>query len=156
MSRQRRRPPSWRHFRLPWPLAKPLQLPPVTLLRSSGKGKEALQAGQFSVAEKDFQSVIALDPTSAAPHINLGVTYMREKRWDDALVELKRADSLTPHQSGIQLNIGLAHYRKNDYAAAIEPFTASLRLAPESLQARYLLGLCYFFTNKYQRRRPTR
>jgi tetratricopeptide (TPR) repeat protein len=114
------------------------------------QGKAALQAGRYAAAEKDFKSVIALDPTSASPHINLGVTYMREKRWDDALVEFQKADSFAPRQSGIQLNIGLAHYRKNDYPAAIEPFTASLRLAPDSLQARYLLGLCYFFTNKYR------
>jgi tetratricopeptide (TPR) repeat protein len=114
------------------------------------QGKEALQAGQLHLAEKDFRGVIALDPKSAAPHINLGVTYMREKRWDDALVELRKAESLAPNQSGVQLNIGLAYYRKNDFASAIEPFAATLRLEPASAQARYLLGLCYFFTNKYK------
>ena len=114
------------------------------------QGKEALQAGHFELAEDDFRRVIALDPSSAAPHINLGVTYMREKRWDDALAELRKAELLAPNQPGIQLNIGLAHYRKNDFSSAIEPFAAALRLAPDSLQARYLLGLCYFFTNKYK------
>ena len=114
------------------------------------QGKEALQAGQLDLAEKDFQRVIALDPKAAAPHINLGVTYMREKRWDDALVELRKAESLAPNQPGVQLNIGLAYYRKNDFASAIEPFAAILRLEPASVQARYLLGLCYFFTNKYK------
>jgi len=101
-------------------------------------------------AEEDFRRVIALDPKSAAAHVNLGVTYMREKRWDDALVELRKAESLSPNESGIRLNIGLAYYRKSDFDLAIEPFTAALRGAPDSLQARYLLGLCYFFTNKYK------
>jgi tetratricopeptide (TPR) repeat protein len=114
------------------------------------QGKEALQAGHFELAEDDFRCVIALDPSSAAPHINLGVTYMREKRWDDALAELRKAELLAPNQPGVQLNIGLAHYRKNDFSSAIEPFAAALRLAPDSLQARYLLGLCYFFTNRYK------
>ncbi len=114
------------------------------------QGKAALQAGRLDLAEKDFRGVIALDPKSAAPHINLGVTYMREKRWDDALVEFRKAESLAPNQSGVQLNIGLAYYRKNDFASAIEPFGATLRLEPGSVQARYLLGLCYFFTNKYK------
>ena len=127
--------------------ATPSSSDPGTLFR---KGKEALQAGQLDVAEKDFRRVIALDPKSPAPHINLGVTYMREKRWDDALVELRKADSLAPNQPGVQLNIGLAYYRKNDFASAIEPFAATLRLEPASVQARYLLGLCYFFTNKYK------
>ncbi len=114
------------------------------------QGKDALQAGQLELAEKDFQRVIALDPRSAAPHINLGVTFMREKRWNDALGEFRKAESLAPNQPGVQLNIGLAYYRKNDFASAIGPFAATLRLEPASVQARYLLGLCYFFTNKYK------
>jgi tetratricopeptide (TPR) repeat protein len=114
------------------------------------QGKDALQAGQLDLAEKDFQRVIALDPKSAAPHINLGVTYMREKRWNDALAELRKAESLAPNQPGVQLNLGLAYYRKNDFASAIEPFVTTLHLDPASVQARYLLGLCYFFTNKYK------
>jgi tetratricopeptide (TPR) repeat protein len=123
-------------------------LQPATIFR---QGVQAMQNGQLTVAEEDFRTVIALDPGSGAAHVNLGVAYMREKRWDDALVELRKAQSLSPHEAGIPLNIGLAHYRKNDFAAAIEPFSASLQLAPQSLQARYLLGLCYFFTNQYQR-----
>ncbi|HXP10572.1 MAG TPA: tetratricopeptide repeat protein, partial [Acidobacteriaceae bacterium] len=113
-------------------------------------GKSAMENGRLMRAEEDFRRVIALDPKSAAAHVNLGVTYMREKRWDDALVELRKAESLSPNESGIRLNIGLAYYRKSDFDLAIEPFTAALRGAPDSLQARYLLGLCYFFTNKYK------
>ena len=114
-----------------------------------------MQNGQLAIAEDDFRNVIVLDPHSGAAHVNLGVAYMREKRWDDALVELRKAQALSPDQPGIPLNIGLAYYRKNDFAAAIEPFTASLQQAPQSLQARYLLGLCYFFTNQYQQASET-
>jgi len=119
---------------------------PAALFR---QGKEAMQSGQFALAEERFRQVIALDPNSAASYINLGVTYMREKRWDEALVPLRKAEVLAPGEAGVPLNIGLAYYRKNDFSSATEPFAASLRLAPDSLQARYLLGLCYFFTSKY-------
>ncbi len=114
------------------------------------QGMQALQNGQTAVAEEDFQKVISLDPKSGSAYVNLGVAYMREKRWDDALVALRRAELLSPGQPGISLNIGLAYYRKNDFSSAIEPFNTSLQRAPDSLQARYLLGLCYFFTNKYK------
>jgi tetratricopeptide (TPR) repeat protein len=127
-------------------------LPPATIFR---QGVQAMQNGQLALAEEDFRTVIALDPLSGAAHVNLGVAYMREKRWDDALVELRKAQSLSPHEPGIPLNIGLAHYRKNEFAAAIEPFAASLQLAPQSLQARYLLGLCYCFTHRYQQAADT-
>jgi tetratricopeptide (TPR) repeat protein len=114
------------------------------------QGMQAMQTGQLSAAEDDFRQVIALDPKSGSAHVNLGVAYMRERQWDDALVELHQAESLSPNVPGIRLNIGLAHYRKNEFDAAIEPFSEVLQREPDSLQARYLLGLCYFFTNKYK------
>ncbi len=114
------------------------------------EGMQALKSGELSKAEDMFRRVVALDPKSGAAHINLGVTYMRERRWDDALTELHRAESLSPNVPGIYLNIGLAYYRKSDFDAAIEPFLQTLKLQPNSLQASYLLGLCYFFTNRYK------
>ena len=113
------------------------------------QGKQAMQSGELAQAEADFRQVIALDPKLGAAHVNLGVIYMREKRWDDALAELHKAETLSPREAGILLNIGLVYYRQSDFSSAIEPFSATLRQAPDSLQARYLLGLCYFFTNKY-------
>jgi tetratricopeptide (TPR) repeat protein len=118
-------------------------------------GKQAMQSGQLTVAEDCFRRVIALDPNSAAAHIDLGVTYMREKRWDDALVQLRKSKLLAPNEPGIQLNIGLAYYRKSEFTSAIGPFAAVLKATPDSLQAKYLLGLCYFFTNKYQQASDT-
>src|SRR6266704_3257100 len=94
------------------------------------RGKQAMLSGQLTLAEADFRRVIALDPKSGAAHINLGVTYMRQKRWDDALAELHTAESLSPHEPGILLNIGLVYYRKSEFAAAIEPFSATLHQAP--------------------------
>jgi tetratricopeptide (TPR) repeat protein len=114
------------------------------------EGLQAMKSDQLSQAEDMFRRVIALDPKSGAAHINLGVTYMRERRWDDALAELHRAETISPNVPGIQLNIGLAYYRKSDFDAAIEPFSETLKLQPNSLQASYLLGLCYFFTNRYK------
>jgi superkiller protein 3 len=114
------------------------------------QGAQALKNGEFRRAEELFRRVIALDPKSGAAHINLGVTYMRERRWDDAMAELHQAETISPSVPGIQLNIGLIHYRKSDFDGAIEPFSKVLKLEPDSLQASYLLGLCYFFTNRYK------
>lgn len=114
------------------------------------QGMQALQSGQLELAEKNFRKVLSLDPKSSAAHINLAVAYMREKRWDEALVQLHQAELLSPNEPGIQLNIGLAYYRRNDFVDAIKPFSAALQRKPDSQQARYLLGLCYFFTGKYK------
>ena len=108
-----------------------------------------MQNGQLELAERDFRGVIALDPKSATPHINLGVTYMRGKRWDDALVELRKAELLAPDEPGIQLNIGFAYYRRMSL-----PWRSYHSPQPcgrhRIRRRRHLLGLCYFFTNKYK------
>ena len=59
------------------------------------KGKEATQNGQLSLGEEDFRPVIALGPKSSAAYVNLDLAYMREKRWDDSLVQLHKAESFS-------------------------------------------------------------
>jgi tetratricopeptide (TPR) repeat protein len=119
------------------------------------QGRQALQSGDLALAESKFRSVLSLDSRSSAAHVNLAVAYMRERRWDEALVQLHQAELLSPDEPGIQLNIGLAYYRENDFGAAIKPFSAILQLKPDSLQARYLLGLCYFFIGEYKEAKET-
>jgi tetratricopeptide (TPR) repeat protein len=113
------------------------------------EGVEALRSGKIATAEEDFKFVIKVDPASGGAHINLGVAYMRERKWSDALAELHRAEQMYPQEPGIKLNIGLAHYKQNQFSDAIEPLSAALRSAPNSVQTRYLLGLCYFFQRSY-------
>jgi len=108
-----------------------------------------LQDDQLKRAEASFLRVIRMDPGSAAAFADLGVVYMREKRWDSALRVLKHAQQLDPKASGIRLNIGLAYFRQTHYSDAIPAFESVVMDSPDSTQARHLLGLCYFFTQKY-------
>lgn len=132
------------------PTASPAQTLAADPAVLFSEGKAALQHNDLTQAEKSFRAVIALDPNSGAARINLGVVYMRSHRWEDALVELKQAQTLLPQEPGVRLNIGLAYYRKDDYASAILPLSEALQMQPASRQARYLLGLCQFFTNHYR------
>ncbi len=112
-------------------------------------GENALRSGDLQRAEASFRKVAEIDPRSAGAYANLGVIYMRRKRWNEALQMLRKADRLAPQVAGIRLNIGLAYYRQNDFRKAIAPFESVIRDQPDSSQARYLLGLCYFFTERW-------
>jgi len=113
------------------------------------QGESALRSGDLDGAERNFQSVLALNPKVAGAYANLGVIYMRRKQWDKALTMLGKAERLAPKVPGIRLNIGLAYYRQNDFRSAISPFESVVRDQPDSLQARHLLGLCYFFAERW-------
>src|SRR5262249_31979991 len=46
------------------------------------EGQLALEKKQYKRAEEAFRTVIHLDPRSFAAYANLGVVYIREKKWD--------------------------------------------------------------------------
>jgi tetratricopeptide (TPR) repeat protein len=76
------------------------------------EGQLALEKKQHQRAEEAFRTVINLDPRSFPAYANLGVVYIREKKWDLALTMLHKAEKLNPAVAGIRLNIGLAEYRQ--------------------------------------------
>jgi tetratricopeptide (TPR) repeat protein len=116
------------------------------LARVFRAGQDALSQGRLDEAERDFREVLAKNPQAGGAYANLGVVYMRRKRWTEALETLRQAEHMMPGESGIRLNIGLAYFRQGEFLKAIAPFESVVREQPDSAQARNLLGQCYFFT----------
>jgi len=112
-------------------------------------GQNALNQGRLDEAESDFHQALALNPQLGGAYANLGVVYMREKRWEKALQMLHKAEEMMPEVAGIRLNIGLAYYRQNEFLSAIPAFESVVRDQPTALQPRHLLGLCYFFAERW-------
>ena len=54
-------------------------------------GDAALRAGKLDEAARDFQQVVAIDPSVAGAYANLGVIAMRRKQWPKALEMLHKA-----------------------------------------------------------------
>jgi tetratricopeptide (TPR) repeat protein len=112
-------------------------------------GQNALNQGRLDEAERDFRQALAVNPQLGGGYANLGVVYMREKRWGKALQMLHKAEEMMPEVAGIRLNIGLAYYRQSEFLKAIPPFESVVRDQPEAVQPRHLLGLCYFFGERW-------
>ncbi|MGA2592701.1 MAG: tetratricopeptide repeat protein [Bryobacteraceae bacterium] len=112
-------------------------------------GEQALRRGDLDGAAQRFLQVLALAPADVGAHTNLGVVYMRQQKWKQALAELEAARKLAPQVPGIRLNIGLSYYRQGEYGKATQPLESVVEDQPQSTQARRLLGLCYFFQERY-------
>ena len=123
---------------------------PRTLIAPSyGAGEQALHQGDLAAAEMAFRRVLALAPNDAGAHANLGVVYMRQRSWKQALDELETARRLAPKLAGIRLNIGLVYFRQEDYSHAVPAFESVVHDEPNCEQARQLLGICYFLDDRY-------
>jgi len=108
-----------------------------------------MRAGAWAIAEKKFLEIVATTPQDVGAHANLGVVYMREKKWKRALEELHAAEKLAPQIPGIRLDIGLVYYRQGEYHKAIAPLESVIRDQPDSVQARHLVGICYLSDERY-------
>jgi tetratricopeptide (TPR) repeat protein len=112
-------------------------------------GDSALRQGQLAEAEKNFLRIAAIKPRDLRAHVNLGVIYMRQKKWKRALEELRTAEKIAPQIPGIRFDIALVYYRQRDYHQAIAPFESVLRDQPDWPQAKYLLGICYMSEDRF-------
>ena len=121
----------------------------ATVRRSFEAGEAAMKQGQLLEAEKSFLKVTAIMPQDLRAHVNLGVIYMRQKKWKRALEELRTSEGLAPQIPGIRFNIGLVYYRQGQYHEAVAPFESVLRDQSDWQQARHLLGLSYLRDERF-------
>jgi tetratricopeptide (TPR) repeat protein len=112
-------------------------------------GDSALRRGQLAEAEQNFLKITAIKPQDLRAHVNLGVIYMRQKKWKRALEELRTAEKIAPQIPGIRFDIALVYYRQCDYHQAIAPFESVLRDQPDWPQAQHLLGICYLSEERF-------
>jgi TolB-like protein/DNA-binding winged helix-turn-helix (wHTH) protein/Tfp pilus assembly protein PilF len=75
-----------------------------------------------SVAEKELQRAIALDPSNARAHQVYGIYLRRYGRLDQSLAEQERAEELDPLTPKKKNNLGVALYSVGRYDEALEWF----------------------------------
>jgi TolB-like protein/DNA-binding winged helix-turn-helix (wHTH) protein len=75
-----------------------------------------------SVAEKELQRAIALDPSNARAHQVYGIYLRQHGRLDQSLAELERAEELDPLTPKKKNNLGVALYFVGRYDEALEWF----------------------------------
>jgi TolB-like protein/Tfp pilus assembly protein PilF len=105
----------------------------------------------WSGSEREFQRAIALNPSSARAHqaygfVLLGLT----GRFEEAIVELKRALELDPLSLLINGNLGIVFYLARQYDQAIEQERKTLDLDANFIVAHWYLGLSYVQKSMYK------
>jgi len=74
---------------------------------------------------------------------NLGVAYMNQQRFDQALKNFDRAVALDPKLTVAQLNRGIALLYKQELKSALKAITEATEKLPEDPHGWYSLGLVY-------------
>jgi tetratricopeptide (TPR) repeat protein len=95
------------------------------------RGVLEMSRERYDVAEKNFDSALALLPKLAEAHVNLGSTLINMKRYDDGVRETELGLSLksTEPERGYY-NLGIAYERLGNVQKAYESYRQASALAP--------------------------
>ena len=100
----------------------------------------AFAPSNFSVGDGELRHAIELSPNLAVARYNLGLSFIRQGRLDEASAELMKARALDPLSSVIARAVAIPYYFKRDYARAFELLRQANELGPP-LSATWEIGL---------------
>ena len=100
----------------------------------------AFAPSNFPVGDRKLWHAIELNPNLAVAHYNLGLSFIRQGRLDEAIVELRKARELDPLSSVIARAAAIPYYFKRDYKRAFELLREANELGP-ALSATWEIGL---------------
>jgi TolB-like protein/Flp pilus assembly protein TadD len=110
--------------------------------RTSLAHVKATQDWDWHGAEREFQMAISLDPRYATAHHWYAMSCLVPLgRLDEALEEMRIAQSLDPVSSIVARDLALIHAYRRDYEAALEQCDHTIELNPHFSPAYWALGV---------------
>ena len=97
----------------------------------------------WAAAEQEFRITIALNPNYEIGYDWYGYYLTAMKRYDEAIIILKKAAELDPLSVPIATDIGFSFYYSGNYDLAIKKLQASLQMNPKFTLAHIWMGRCY-------------
>lgn len=133
----------------------PATLPAVFLLMmwfcsaspDLGTATVLYRRGDFAGAVSKLEALKHANPDTAEVHFWLGKSYLKERRWDDAVKSLERAVELSPSSGAYHLWLGRAYGRKAEHSflfsafgwarKTLRSFEKAVEVDPRNLDARF-------------------
>ena len=108
--------------------------------RLLAEGERAESAHQSESEFRSFEQAVKIAPREEAPHEELGIYYLGQKKYDEAVQEFQEAIRLTEGDDHPRLQLGLAYQLKGDPQKAQQIFEAALGQNPQTTEGRKLLA----------------
>ena len=107
-----------------------------TLQQYSEAGQRALAAGHYEEAESDFKKLLQIAPDIAEMHATLGLVYFQEKKFDQAVTELKQALKLKPALGKASTLLAMSLSEVGEYKEALPGLQKCFPQAPDPATKR--------------------
>lgn len=139
-----------------FPLAKAAALKALeiddTLAEAHTSLAHALETGDWnwSLAEKEFQRAIELNPNYATAHHWYGFNLFYRGKFDESLKELKQAQRIDPLSHIVNMGVAWGLFHAREYERSIEQCRKTLELNPNFFVAHWVLGRNYEQKEMYE------
>jgi len=110
-----------------------------------------LELGRADAAVQHFSAALALKPSSAAAHYNLGTALTVARRLDDASIAYRRALQIDPEYANAHNNLGSVLMSQGRFADAIREFQDVVRLQPAVANGFANLASAYAADGQFER-----
>lgn len=98
--------------------------------------QESLRDDKYLRAEKALLTILRVDERNASAYNRLGILYVKQQQYKDAIECFEIAQSLEPSASSLH-NVGLIYYETGDYDKAALAFEQALEMDSE-LSSRHI------------------
>jgi len=113
------------------------------LIKSVTEIVELINNQQFNIAEEELHKVIRIKKENYYPYYLLGNIYAFQKKFSDALDQLKLSYKLNPNDKTLCYNLAVVHGELNEMKNSQNMFEKSLEIDPDYINAN--LGLAKNF-----------
>ncbi len=107
-----------------------------------------IQLGELAEAEREYLSVLELDPRFVQAHVNLADLYRMQGRDEDAEATLRDALGVQDDDPGVYHALGLTLVRLQKNTEAVEALGRAAKLAPDQARFSYVYGVALSSTGK--------
>jgi tetratricopeptide (TPR) repeat protein len=108
--------------------------------RYSAAGQSALAQGKYAEAESAFEKLKELEPTVAEVRANLGAIYFQQRKYDQAIPELKQAVRLKPTLTKAAILLAIAQSETGEFKNALSGLEKGFTRDSE-VQVKRMCGL---------------
>jgi tetratricopeptide (TPR) repeat protein len=98
--------------------------------------QESLQDNRYLRAEKALLTILRVDERNASAYNRLGILYVKQQKYKDAIECFEIAQSLEPSASSLH-NVGLIYFETGDYEKAALAFEQALEM-DNDLSSRHI------------------
>lgn len=100
------------------------------ILTRSVDNKEVLYS-----LERIYKKKLETNPNDADAIANLGAILQKQGKFDEALAQYQKAESIDPSNINTRINVGTLYQQKGDYRTAVVAYDSVLILYPDNIQA---------------------